>query len=64
MRGVSVGKAAMKSLIASACMFLLLASGPVPAAQFKVLVVMSYEEDSPCVHEIREGIDGVMQASS
>lgn len=54
----------MKSLIASAFMFLLLASGPVTAAQFKVLVVMSYEEDNPWVQEIREGIDGVLRASS
>ncbi len=34
------------------------------AAEFKVLVVMSYEEDNPWVKEIREGIDGVLRPSS
>lgn len=54
----------MKSFIASVCMFCLLASGSASAAEFKVLVVMSYEEDNPWVKEIREGIDGVLGASS
>jgi len=34
------------------------------AAEFKVLVVMSYEEDNPWVKEIREGIEGVLSPSS
>lgn len=34
------------------------------AAEFKVLVVMSYEQDNPWVREIREGIDSVLGASS
>ncbi|MCB1771665.1 MAG: ABC transporter substrate-binding protein [Candidatus Competibacteraceae bacterium] len=34
------------------------------AAEFKVLVVMSYEEDNPWVQEIREGIEGVLSPSS
>jgi len=34
------------------------------AADFKVLVVMSYEEDNPWVKEIREGIDGVLANTS
>lgn len=54
----------MKSLITSLCMFLLLASGSAAAAEFKVLVVMSYEEDNPWVKEIRAGIDGVLRPSS
>lgn len=36
----------------------------VGAAEFKVLVVMSYEEENPWVKEIREGIDGVLGGSS
>lgn len=34
------------------------------AAEFKVLVVMSYEANNPWVIEIREGIDSVLAASS
>ncbi|WP_251970239.1 ABC transporter substrate-binding protein [Sphaerotilus microaerophilus] len=34
------------------------------AAEFRVLVVMSYEEDNPWVREIRQGIDAVLGASS
>lgn len=34
--------------------------GPALAAGFKVLVVMSYEEDNPWVREIREGIESVL----
>lgn len=34
------------------------------AAEFKVLVVMSYEEDNPWVKEIREGIDSVLASTS
>lgn len=34
------------------------------AAEFKVLVVMSYEANNPWVKEIREGIDGVLGESS
>jgi ABC-type uncharacterized transport system substrate-binding protein len=34
------------------------------AAEFKVLVVMSYEEDNPWVKEIRQGIDVVLGSSS
>jgi ABC-type uncharacterized transport system substrate-binding protein len=36
----------------------------VGAAEFKVLVVMSYEEQNPWVKEIREGIDSVLSGSS
>jgi ABC-type uncharacterized transport system substrate-binding protein len=43
---------------------LLLASGLAAAAEFKVLVVMSYEEDNPWVKEIREGIEGVLKPSA
>ena len=50
----------MKSLIAALGMLLMLVSGSTLAADFKVLVVMSYEEDNPWVREIREGIDGVL----
>lgn len=50
----------MKSLIAALGMLLILDSGSTLAADFKVLVVMSYEEDNPWVREIREGIDGVL----
>lgn len=34
------------------------------AAEFKVLVVMSYEANNPWVREIREGIDSVLAANS
>ena len=50
----------MKSLIAALGTLLMLVSGSTLAADFKVLVVMSYEEDNPWVREIREGIDGVL----
>lgn len=36
----------------------------VMAAEFKVLVVMSYEASNPWVMEIREGIDSVLRTSS
>lgn len=36
----------------------------VTAADFKVLVVMSYEEGNPWVKEIREGIESVLRPSS
>jgi hypothetical protein len=45
----------MKSLLATLSMCLMAFSGLAPAAEFKVLVVMSYEEDNPWVKEIREG---------
>ena len=57
----------MKSLIPSLSMFfmsLILLSASAVAAEFKVLVVMSYEENNPWVKEIREGIDGVLRPSS
>jgi ABC-type uncharacterized transport system substrate-binding protein len=54
----------MKSLLATLSMCLMAFSGLAPAAEFKVLVVMSYEEDNPWVKEIREGIDGVLRLSS
>lgn len=38
--------------------------GAAAAAEFRVLVVMSYEENNPWVREIREGIDSVLGASS
>ena len=50
----------MKSFIAALDTLLMLVSGSTLAADFKVLVVMSYEEDNPWVREIREGIDGVL----
>ena len=34
------------------------------AAEYKVLVVMSYEEDNPWCREIRDGIDSVLSGSS
>ncbi len=42
----------------------LLSGGYGVAAGFKVLVVMSYEEDNPWVKEIREGIDSVLLPSN
>jgi ABC-type uncharacterized transport system substrate-binding protein len=54
----------MKSLISSLSVTLMLACGGALAADYKVLVVMSYEEDNPWVKEIREGIDTVLQPSS
>ena len=50
----------MKSLIAALGTLLMLVSGSTLAADFKVLVVMSYEEDNPWVREICECIDGVL----
>ena len=41
-----------------------LVAGHAVAAEFRVLVVMSYEEDNPWVREIRGGIDAVLGASS
>jgi len=37
---------------------------PVHAAPYKVLVVMSYEEDNPWVKEIREGIEAVLRGQA
>jgi len=37
---------------------------PAVAAPYKVLVVMSYEENNPWVREIREGIDAVLGAQA
>lgn len=54
-------KSRLSSLLAA---LLVAASGPVVAAEYKVLVVMSYEEDNPWVKEIREGIDGVLKPSA
>lgn len=54
----------MKSVVVSLCAALLLVSGMAGAAEFRVLVVMSYEEDNPWVKEIREGIDSVLRSSA
>lgn len=54
----------MKSLFARVWMSLLLVCGSASAAELKVLVVMSYEEDNPWVREIREGIDGVLKSAA
>lgn len=54
----------MKTLVASMCISVLLGLSSAGAAEFKVLVLMSYEEDNPWVKEIREGIDGVLLPSS
>lgn len=43
---------------------LALSSAPAAAAEFKVLVVMSYEKDNPWVKEISEGIDSVLGSTS
>ena len=43
---------------------LFLAFSGTASAKFKVLVMMSYEEDNPWVKEIREGIDSVLKESS
>jgi ABC-type uncharacterized transport system substrate-binding protein len=45
----------MKSLMASLYMSLTLTCGLAAATEFRVLVVMSYEDDNPWVKEIREG---------
>jgi len=39
-------------------------AGAAAATPFKVLVVMSYEENNPWVREIREGIDGVLASQA
>jgi len=39
-------------------------AGAASAAEFKVLVVMSYEEQNPWVKEIREGIDSALGGAS
>ncbi|MCB1775485.1 MAG: ABC transporter substrate-binding protein, partial [Gammaproteobacteria bacterium] len=39
-------------------------AAPAVASPFKVLVVMSYEEDNPWCREIREGIDSVLGDNS
>ena len=54
-------KSRLSSLLAT---LLVVASSAVVAAEYKVLVVMSYEEDNPWVKEIREGIDGVLKPSA
>lgn len=54
----------MKSFALSLCTVLSLACGTAGAAEFRVLVVMSYEEDNPWVREIREGIDGVLRPTA
>ena len=54
----------MKSFITNVFLSFFLFAGTAAAAEFKVLVVMSYEEDNPWVKEIREGIDGVLRSSS
>lgn len=50
----------VRLVVAVAAAALLGWAGAVAATPFKVLVVMSYEEDNPWVREIREGIDGVL----
>lgn len=52
------------SFFASLWMSLLLLGAPASAAEFKVLAVMSYEEDNPWVKEIREGIDSVLRPAA
>lgn len=54
----------MRSLMSSLFVSLILVCNNAMAAEFKVLVVMSYEEDNPWVKEIREGIDSVLLPSS
>ncbi|MEF8753727.1 MAG: ABC transporter substrate binding protein [Accumulibacter sp.] len=54
----------MKSLMASLYMSLTLTCGLAAATEFRVLVVMSYEDDNPWVKEIREGIDHVLRRSA
>lgn len=55
----------MKSRLSSLLAAMLIAgSSAVVAAEYKVLVVMSYEEDNPWVKEIREGIDGVLKPTA
>jgi ABC-type uncharacterized transport system substrate-binding protein len=56
----------MKSLCSMALLAAVCGAGTTAAiaAEFKVLVVMSYEANNPWVKEIREGIDSVLAASS
>ena len=56
----------MKPVCAAVLLAVLLGANATAAiaAEFKVLVVMSYEEDNPWVKEIRQGIDSVLGASS
>ena len=56
----------MKLLYSAALLAALLGANvtAASAAEFKVLVVMSYEANNPWVKEIREGIDSVLGASS
>lgn len=56
----------MKSFLSSILLAGLLSTGAttVASVEFKVLVVMSYEQDNPWVKEIREGINSVMGSSS
>ncbi len=56
----------MKSLYSMALLAVLYGAGTTAAiaAEFKVLVVMSYEANNPWVREIREGIDSVLAANS
>jgi ABC-type uncharacterized transport system substrate-binding protein len=57
----------MKLLMSVLFVAVLLGGGRIPAAsaaEFKVLVVMSYEENNPWVKEIHEGIDSVLRSSS
>lgn len=52
----------MKNCFRLLLLALFLALPCAASEKFKVLVVMSYEEDNPWVKEIREGIDSVLQA--
>ena len=52
------------SFLISAGVVLFLLSSVIHAKDFKVLVVMSYEEDNPWCQEIRNGIDSVLAESS
>ena len=54
----------MKNCFRFLLLALFIAFSGAASAKFKVLVVMSYEEDNPWVKEIREGIDSVLKESS
>ena len=54
----------MKLVLMSLCLSFMAVCGVAGAAEYKVLVVMSYEEDNPWVSEIREGIETVLRPSS
>jgi len=54
----------MKNCFRFLLLALFLAFSGTASAKFKVLVVMSYEEDNPWVKKIREGIDSVLKESS